>query len=217
MTLAAQDAAGAMRGDGLSIASLQALGEVRARNLLRWWLSSRLRYLPPREHLQEMLRQLLTAAEDANLALLLDSEQGLWLRRYRDYAYVVVESGAASLEMVWDQQAVLNLPDGSQLYFEQARGCGLALSRLAGKALHIRHRQGGEHFKPHAHRPGRSLKHWLQDAAIPPWQREQLPLVFSGDELVWVPGIGMASHWQAAANEDGLQIRWSSSPLADLD
>ncbi|HWU34767.1 MAG TPA: tRNA lysidine(34) synthetase TilS [Methylovorus sp.] len=213
MALAAQDAAGALHGDGLSIASLQALGEVRARNLLRWWLSSRLRYLPPREYLQEMLRQLLTAAEDASLALLLDSAQRLWLRRYRGYAYMVAEPGAAPLDMVWDQQSVITLPDGSQLYFEPAQGRGLALSRLAGKVLHIRHRQGGEHFKPHAHRPGRSLKHCLQEAAMPPWQRVQLPLVFCGDELVCVPGIGTASAWQAHAEEDGLQIRWSSTTL----
>jgi tRNA(Ile)-lysidine synthase len=216
-TLAELDAATALRGDALSVASLQGLDDVRARNLLRWWLSPRLRYLPPREHLQEILRQLLTAAEDASLALLLDGEHGLWLRRYRGFAHIVTERKSAALDMTWDQQPVMALPDGTELYFEQQRGAGLALHRLSDKPLHIRHRQGGEHFKPFAHRPGRSLKHWLQDAAIPPWQREQLPLVFSGDELVWVPGIGLASHWQAAANEDGLQIRWSGSPLADPD
>ena len=50
---------------------------------------------------------------------------------------------------------------------------------------------------------------------MPPWQREQLPLVFAHDELIWVPGIGMASHLQAAAHEDGLVIRWSGSPWMD--
>ncbi|MCB4811429.1 tRNA lysidine(34) synthetase TilS [Methylovorus menthalis] len=215
MALAELDAAEALRGDALNVASLQALGEVRARNLLRWWLSSRLRYLPHREHLQEMLRQLLTAADDAKLALLLDGELGLWLRRYRGYAHVVVDLKTATMDIAWDQQPVVALPDGSQLYFEQRRGVGLALDRLSGKTLRIRHRQGGEHFKPHANRPGRSLKHWLQDAAMPPWQREQLPLVFGDDELIWVPGIGMASHLQAEAHEDGLVIRWSGNPWMD--
>lgn len=215
MALAEQDAANAVRGDALSVASLQALGEVRARNLLRWWLSPRLRYLPPREHLQEILRQLLTASADASLALLLDREHGLWLRRYRGFAHVVAERNSATLDMTWDQQSLLTLPDGSELCFEQQHGAGLALHRLSGKSLRIRHRQGGEHFKPFADRPGRSLKHWLQEAAIPPWQRERLPLVFCDDELVCVPGIGMASHWQAEADEDGLRINWRDSPLMD--
>jgi len=217
MALAELDAADALRGDALNVASLQALGEVRARNLLRWWLSSRLRYLPHREHLQEMLRQLLTAADDARLALLLDGEQGLWLRRYRGYAYVVAKLKSADLDIIWDQQPVVALPDGSQLKLEQQRGSGLSLNRLSGKALRIRHRQGGEHFRPYANRPGRSLKHWLQEADIPPWQREQLPLVFADDELIWVPGIGMASHLQAESHEDGLLICWSGSPVKDVN
>lgn len=217
MALAELDAADALRGDALNVARLQALGEARARNLLRWWLSSRLRYLPHREHLQEMLRQLLTAADDAKLALLLDGEQSLWLRRYRGHAYVVAQRKSADLDIVWDQQPVVALPDGSQLKFEQQRGAGLSLNRLAGKHLHIRHRQGGEHFKPYANRPGRSLKHWLQEADMPPWQREQLPLMFAEDQLIWVPGIGMASHLQAESHEDGLLICWSGSPLKDAN
>lgn len=48
---------------------------------------------------------------------------------------------------------------------------------------------------------------------MPPWQREQLPLLFANDELVWVPGLGMACGWQAAVDEEGLVIRWSGSPL----
>lgn len=213
MALAELDAVEALRGDALDVASLERLGEVRARNLLRWWLSSRLRYLPPREYLQEILRQLLTASEDAGLALLLDREQGLWLRRYRGAAYIVPEFKSAPLDMIWDHQPIIMLPDGSQLTFEKQRGAGLALHRLAANPLRIRHRQGGEHFKPFADRPGRSLKHWLQDAAMPPWQREQLPLLFANDELVWVPGLGMACGWQAAVDEEGLVIRWSGSPL----
>jgi len=52
---------------------------------------------------------------------------------------------------------------------------------------------------------------------MPPWQREQLPLVFAEDQLIWVPGIGMASHLRAESHEDGLLICWSGSPLKDAN
>jgi tRNA(Ile)-lysidine synthase len=48
----------------------------------------------------------------------------------------------------------------------------------------------------------------LQEAAIPPWQRERLPLLYSGETLVAAPGIGIDCAYQAAPGEPGLRLAW---------
>jgi tRNA(Ile)-lysidine synthase len=69
---------------------------------------------------------------------------------------------------------------------------------------------GGEHFKPACNRPTRSLKNLFQEASIPPWERNILPLLFCGEQLVWVPGIGIDCEFQVKSNEPGISPVWKS-------
>ena len=46
---------------------------------------------------------------------------------------------------------------------------------------------------------------------MPAWQRESLPLVFCGDDLAAVPGIGVDLAFQAAAGEAGYTVHWHRS------
>jgi len=56
----------------------------------------------------------------------------------------------------------------------------------------------------------RSLKNLLQEARMPPWERERLPLIYCANTLVAVPGLGVASGWQAGPEEAGWLITWRS-------
>jgi tRNA(Ile)-lysidine synthase len=60
-------------------------------------------------------------------------------------------------------------------------------------------------------RPTRSLKNLLQEAGIPPWQRQRLPLLFSGNTLVFVPGIGGAFGYQANKGEPGIVVKFETA------
>ena len=57
----------------------------------------------------------------------------------------------------------------------------------------VRFRRGGERFRPAGQAHSRELKTLLQEMAVPPWQRERLPLVFAGDVLVGLPLPGLRS------------------------
>jgi tRNA(Ile)-lysidine synthase len=48
----------------------------------------------------------------------------------------------------------------------------------------------------------------LQEANMPPWQRDYLPLIYWQDTLAFVPGIGISHELQAGENEPGLEIIW---------
>jgi len=72
----------------------------------------------------------------------------------------------------------------------------------------VRVRQGGERLQPDCRRPRRSLKNLLQEAGLAPWQRERLPLICCGDDLVWVAGIGVDCRYQARRGEACLRFEW---------
>ncbi|MEO8418655.1 MAG: tRNA lysidine(34) synthetase TilS [Methylophilaceae bacterium] len=209
--LAEIDAAQYQQGQQLSLAGLTSLSEPRARNLLRWWLSSNQQALPGSHRLREMLRQLLSARTDAGVKIAVDSANGVWLRRYREFAYLEFNAVTLPIAMVWQGESELCLPDNSRLVFEQKTGCGLAFARLGINKLRISHRMGGERFKPELAKPTRTLKHLLQEANMPPWQRERLPLIYCDDVLAVVPGVGVACSMQAGEQEPGLVIVWQQA------
>jgi tRNA(Ile)-lysidine synthase len=79
--------------------------------------------------------------------------------------------------------------------------------------LRITNRSGGERFKPDVLRPTRTLKHLLQAANFPPWQRDHLPLVYWQDTLAYVPGVGIAHELKASEGELGLEVIWQPIDL----
>jgi tRNA(Ile)-lysidine synthase len=110
-------------------------------------------------------------------------------------------------DLLWQGEPEIALPHGGKLTFRQLQGAGLA-TKLDLSKLRVTNRKGGERFKPNANKPTRTLKHLLQEANMPPWLREQLPLIYWQDTLAYVPGIGIAHELQAGADEAGLGIDW---------
>ena len=110
----------------------------------------------------------------------------------------------SSLE--WKGEPSLKLAAlGGELRFRKARGKGIALDH---QPLSVRLRSGGERLQPDPRRPRRTLKNLFQEAGMPPWERERLPLLFSGDDLVWAPGLGIDARFQAAGTAQGLLPEW---------
>jgi tRNA(Ile)-lysidine synthase len=52
------------------------------------------------------------------------------------------------------------------------------------------------------------LRKLLQERGVPPWLRKVMPLLWCGEELVWVPGIGTDCAWQCAPDATGLLPEW---------
>jgi tRNA(Ile)-lysidine synthase len=76
---------------------------------------------------------------------------------------------------------------------------------LNDKPFFFRLRSGGERLQPDPKRPRRTLKNLFQEAGVPPHERDRLPLLFCGDALVWVPGLGVDARFQARG---GTLPRW---------
>ncbi|RZJ84382.1 MAG: tRNA(Ile)-lysidine synthetase, partial [Massilia sp.] len=71
-------------------------------------------------------------------------------------------------------------------------------------------RKGGERLKTAANRPTRGLKAHFQALGVPAWERERLPTVSRGRELLFAAGIGMDCAHVLEGGEDRIELRWEA-------
>lgn len=173
--------------------------EAGAQELLREFLQTKGLRAPSEAKLVEMLKQL-----TAGGARTLIEHDGARLRLYRGKV-VLDQAGAAFAPIAWHGEPRLRIPElGGELRFRRARGKGID----ASKPLRVRLRAGGERLQPDAKRPRRTLKNLFQEAGVPPWERDRLPLIVCGEDLVWVPGLGVDVRYRAAENAVGILPEW---------
>lgn len=189
--------------DALACERLAALAPHRARNALRWFLRRQGLRAPSTARLDAMLAQIANPRPDARVCI---SHEGAEIGVYRGRIVVHGCTPAAYVRM-WHGEAVLALPHG-RLVFEAVLGEGVSAEKLSRNAVVVRPREGGERVQFHGGRPRRALKSWLQEAGLPEWERRALPLVFCGDALVAVPGLGIDVAFHAQPGERAYRLEW---------
>lgn len=204
--LAREDAQGYVSADALDIEKLRALSPPRSRNLLRYFLHVCGAPMPSTALIEEMLHQLLAARESAAVCITF----GAWqVRHYQNKIYVLPALGDFDRNFTssWKGENELEWPAlNAKLFFSSIPGQGISLEKLKRAATTLRLRSGGEKLRPHPAAATRSLKNILQESQIPPWQRERLPLLFCGDELVCVVGVAIAAAYRAEPGEAGISV-----------
>lgn len=197
----------------LKLDELNKLSYARQANLVRWWLANNQMSMPSTLLLQQILKQLQSIKSDAVIKVKV--AQSIFVMRYKGLAYLVHEpKHSAHINLLWQGEEVVILPNLSRLFFTKEMGEGFAYQRGGSEIkLRIKNREGNEHFRPELGRPRRSLKTIMQSSEIPPWQREQLPLIFMDETLVVIPNVGVDANMQAASHEMGLAVKWE--PVVD--
>jgi tRNA(Ile)-lysidine synthase len=204
------------RPDGaLDVPGLLALPAPWRARVLRAWIARAGVPAPPAAAHARIEAELLRARDDAMPLL---RWPGGGLRRWRDGLYPAGPEAPGPLppadwSLDWDGAGWLALPDGSRLGLvdgaaEPTRTAD-DIESLAAGSLRVATRQGGERVqlpgRPHRH----LLKHLLQAAGVPPWQRAGLPLLFAADGELLAAGDALLSarlaNWSVAS---GRQLRW---------
>ncbi|MEE2978502.1 MAG: tRNA lysidine(34) synthetase TilS [Pseudomonadota bacterium] len=203
--------------DGLDAAALMALSVPRQRAVLRTWLADAgMRALSTRR-LEDLRTQLVDARSDGALCVELPAGQ---VRRYR--GVVRIEAGAndasepiavairsTQFEPAHRVEQRVNVAAwGGTLLFAPVDRDGVAAQALQAP-LSLAPRRGGERIVLRAGAPSRALKQAYQEAGIPAWERQRLPLLYAGETLVFAAGLGMN---QVVTHDGaGWRITWSAS------
>ncbi|MRV73808.1 tRNA lysidine(34) synthetase TilS [Duganella sp. FT92W] len=218
--LADQDLAAALEADSLSVAYLHTLSQDRSCNLLRRWFHQRGLSMPSTAWLHEMLEQLLSARDDANLCV---THPECEVRRHRGRLLLAPRlpelagmredkfDDAPEQAFRWQGEAQIAFPDyGGVLHIDETGQGGLDAAWLQGQKLSIGFRSGGETLKPAHNRPTRALKRHYQALGIPAWERERLPVVKTAGEVLYAAGIGMDCHHLVADGGKRVVFRWEA-------
>ncbi len=198
--MAAADLSVLRNESGLDLSALRELSVARASNVLRAWVHAQSGQAAPASLIERLLKEPGSSWPCAGGSLYLYRGRLQWR--------------AASAAPVGPSQSVnLGSPGlypqpawGGQWRVEMTHGMGVSAHLLAG--LHQRPRTGGEQFQRGARTVPRSLKKAWQEAGVPAWDREG-PLLFHGEQLVFVPGLGLDARALASSGESRFSLIWT--------
>lgn len=170
--------------------------------VLRSWL--RRLQLPQPTHGQalELTRQMTTAAPERCPLI---RWRGAELRRYRNSLHAI-----APLQVIPPDWSIAF--DGSTVVLP----AGLGLLSLEGESTisgttswEVRFRRGGEHIQLAGETFHRSMRDLYQQYAIPPWQRDRLPIVTDAEgEVLAVGDRWLSATAEAMWTQKGRRLRW---------
>ncbi|WAH65924.1 tRNA lysidine(34) synthetase TilS [Xanthomonas hortorum] len=192
----------------LDLQRLRTQPATRRPRLLRAWVSAAHTPPLPAHGITALEQEIDNHAPDRRARF---AWQQVEVRRWRQCLYLLRPHAEwpPQWQTRWDGQAALRLPDGAQLQLHGAPGLRFA------QPLLVRARHGGERIvlpqRAHSHR----LKHLLQELDLPPWERERLPILWDGDQV-----LAAGDRIISAALNDWLQannaaLRWHSNTAAN--
>jgi len=207
--LAAQDLAALADARGLQVAGLLALSPPRRDNALRHWLAGLLARPAPASLTVRLVDELPRVSTGS-----WPTEAGE-LRIYRGRLRLVapavptLTSGTRETSLSVRRAGRYALPGwGGALHVERVRAGGVPLAWLAH--VDLRQRSGGEQFQAGIGRPPRGLKKQFQARGISAWERDG-PLLYSGGQLVFVPGLGIDARVIGLPGQPQVQLTWRAA------
>lgn len=179
--------------------------------LIHRWLYRQNVISPSETALQRIVSEVVNARTDAQPEVAVGDGS---VRRFRSALYWVPSEGAPSSPPEAVSGDWQHWPGVGWLRVRSATdGAG----RIRGEPVSWRWqlRQGGESLWPAGRSARRDLKRLLQEYRLPPWQRDRVPLLYSGDQLIAVANLAVDLAWQAAPGEPGWAVDWQLSAPAD--
>lgn len=167
--------------------------------LVRHWLHLKTGQYPSYQLLLEMFRTLIDAKIDAAPCIWLENWQ---IRRFKNNVYVLSEQQWSDVpddyHVNWSGKQPLLVP--GQLYpitKQLLKQQGLAVDQLDWNQVNVRFRKAGDRCRPFGRSHSQTVKKLLQEYDIPPWQRDRLPLIFCGGQIVMAVGVWVCHGFEA--------------------
>lgn len=172
----------------LPLASLFHLNRARLSNVLRVWLRQNSVHMPNTLTFNRLIDEMIFAAPDSNPEIHWGQ---VTIKRYQQHLYLSPQQAEWTSILPWTAfPKPLCLKGLGQL---RAEVTDEGLFIPSGSEVDVRFREGGETF--YWHGQNKSLKKLLQEWKIPPWQRQQLPLIYVDGQFAAVIGYAISDHF----------------------
>lgn len=196
------------RENTLSISVLKRLPVAKSSLLIRALCEKQDLPMPATVHIEELLNRQLSADADRQILV---SWPGAEFRRYQDDLYVqspLPDIAGNEWQYHWDGLDSIEIPElHGRLKLRPSQGSGIRQS-LVTNGLTVKPRSGGERCQPAGDNHHRELKVIFQNLHIPPWERERLPLIFQGDELLAIADLVISNQASVTSDETGYEVLW---------
>lgn len=167
---------------GISLMAMETSSDAQVAGSLRAWLRSEGLSMPDAKALGEFVRQL-----RQNTASRARLQTSAWcLQRYDGAVYRLPEIKGGRENTRLSPGEPCQWGDGELVLVPCVEG---EIGVLSQAILTVKPRRGGERCKLLGHKIHRPVKKVLQDLRVPPWWREQLPLLYAGDELIAIADL----------------------------
>jgi tRNA(Ile)-lysidine synthase len=210
--LAAIDLAAIATTQGFNVTTWAALSDARRSNALRAWLTLKMGAAAEATLIERLMCEL-----SGRGSARWHAARGV-LKRYRGVMtfHAEVKSAVVTPEretkLHISRAGTYKLPGWQgNLVATRVKQDGVALAWLGH--VELRARQGAEQFQAGLLRPARSLKKQFQAAGVAAWHRDG-PLLFSGGQLVFVPGLGVDARLIALPGQPQVTLRWEPDQRA---
>ncbi len=192
--------------NSLSIHALLLLETHQQPLVIRQWFAHFHLKMPSVSFIDQLFNQVIAAKKEANPIL---KRHDCSIRRYQDKLYCLIMSDEHFKPLCWLKKNE-KLPLSNATYLQTyGTNTGIPQQRWQQSTITIKYRSGGEKIALPNRQGHHSLKKLFQEAKIPPWDREQIPLIYLDDNLVAIADLWISSAiLTTVTNKTCYQLKW---------
>lgn len=172
----------------LSLHALKQVDKIKQKALLRQWIKSSQLPAPSEVKLEHIISDVIYSSPEATPLIHWHHTE---VRRYKDDIYIMppISQPDNNTCIHWDISSPLTLEHELGTLHSDILGDLKEILLLKNIPVTVRLRQGGERIRPQKRKRQISLKNLMQEAGIPPWQRQRIPLIYANEQLIQVVGL----------------------------
>ncbi|MCK4842897.1 MAG: tRNA lysidine(34) synthetase TilS [Methylococcales bacterium] len=176
----------------LNITGLLKLEYEKQSLVLRQWLADKQLKMPSEKNLNRIINEVALAKQSASPEVQL---KGFCIRRYRNKLYclkTISPIDAGNVQSWATEQQQIELKDGRVITLINSSK-GIPKKRWENSQVLLKFRQGAERIVLPDREGGRSLKKIFQEKSVPPWERNNVPLIYLNGRLAVVVGYWISA------------------------
>jgi len=193
----------------LAISQLSAYPVHEQALIIRHWFQHLKLKMPSQAFVARVQSELLNARLDSDPIV---SRQHYGVRRYRDKLYCLPTLVTAQFESVsWPKDALSLILSNQKILICEPSTAGINRLKWQDAIVTVCARQGGEKISLSGRSGHHTLKKLFQEANIPTWQRETLPLIYLDGQLAAVADLWISADFYSEDVDNCLTLRLQNS------